>query len=68
MGDTGGNGTGNTRSTLNNAIKVLIKQETDKKVDNDMLEDLLRTKASSDLVHDLIERLNSLESLVHKLQ
>ncbi|CDW71551.1 UNKNOWN [Stylonychia lemnae] len=64
MQESGGNG-GN-KNSINSGLKVLIRQETEKKADLEYVEELLKTKANQDFVQEILERLNNLESQVYK--
>eukprot|EP00347_Sterkiella_histriomuscorum_P013924 403362834 len=59
-------GGGGSKSQMNAGLKVLIRQETEKKVDLEQLEELLKQKAQQDFVQDMLERLNNLESHVYR--
>ena len=59
-------GGGGNKSTSNSAIKTLIRQEIEKKVDEEKLNLALSTKADSLDLKDLLTRQNKLEAYVHE--
>ena len=66
IGGSSSSGGGNKASN-NSAIKTLIRQEIEKKVDFDRLEEFLKVKADLTEFRDLVARQNTLEDYVHKM-
>ncbi len=59
-------GGGGNKGPSNSAIKALIRQEIERKVDEDRLNEVLVKKADISELREIINRQNNLESYVHK--